>query len=74
MYEIYSKDACPNCDTAVKLATAKGVDFKVLKLGTDYTREELFAKAPAARAVPQVFSDGKLLGGLAEFQKHLVTV
>ncbi|USV41070.1 glutaredoxin [Xanthomonas phage BUDD] len=74
MYEIYSKDACPNCVTAASLAEAKGVEFKVLKLDKDYTREDLFSKAPSARAVPQVFKDGVLIGDLAAFRQHLVSV
>lgn len=74
MITIYSKDACPQCDQAIKMATAKGVAFEVKKLGIDYTKEELMLIAPTARTVPQVVSNGHLVGGLPEFQKYLVSV
>lgn len=75
MYKIYSKPDCPKCVTAAALANSKGIDFIVLKLGTDYSREQLFAIAPGAREVPQISKteDGTetLIGGLKEFQAHL---
>lgn len=73
MYKIYSKDACPNCDQAVKLATSKGVKFSILKLDKDYTREGLWELVPTARAVPQIFRGDELIGDLAAFSKHLAS-
>ncbi len=73
MLKIYSKDNCPQCTMAMNMIKAKGLDFTVLKLGTDYTKEQLLALAPNARTVPQVFDGETLIGGLPELQRHLVS-
>ena len=74
MIEVYSKDACPQCVQAVNMLNAKGLEYKVLKLGVDYTRDELLVKAPGARTVPQVFADGVLVGDLAALNRYLASV
>lgn len=72
MYTVYSKDNCPQCETAKMLLAAKGEQFNVLKLGADITREELLALIPTARTMPQIMKDGQLLGGLSELRSVLV--
>lgn len=63
MLTIYGKDACPNCDRAKALLKSKGIDFEYLKLGVDYTRDELLSKVPDARQVPIIFDGDVLIGG-----------
>lgn len=64
MYKVYSKENCPQCEQAVALLEAHDQDFQLLKLGRDYERDDLLALAPNARSLPQIFKDGRLLGGL----------
>lgn len=71
MIQIYSKENCPHCVTAKELTKSKGLDFEVLMLGVDYSREDMMVLAPKARTVPQVFDDGDLIGGVPELQKYL---
>lgn len=76
MLKIYSKPDCPKCVTAASLAKQKGLPFTVLKLGQEYSREQLLALAPGARELPQVSVTGEngaevLIGGLKEFQTYL---
>ena len=73
--EIYSKPACPFCTKAVFLAqricresSQQNHVYNKLMLDQDFTREELLEKVPNARTFPQVFIDGKSIGGYAEFE------
>ena len=62
--EIYTKFLCPYCTRARSLLQSKGVEI------TEYDitmggpkREEMLARAPGRTTVPQVFIDGKHIGG-----------
>lgn len=69
---IYTKCACPNCDTAKKLLKSKWLEY------SEWNVEEapevlarLLAKYPEARQMPQIFIDGQRVGGLAGLQAAL---
>ncbi len=62
--EIYTKFLCPYCTRAKSLLQSKGVEF----IEYDITmggpkREEMLSRAPGRSTVPQVFIDGKHIGG-----------
>ena len=40
----------------------------ILKLGKDFSREELFEQFPTARTFPQIKIDGKVIGGWDAFK------
>jgi glutaredoxin 3 len=67
---VWSKDHCPYCDQAKALLTQKGVEFEERKIGSGYTKEQLLEAVPAARTVPQIILDGKLVGGFTELKKY----
>tara|TARA_R100000541_G_scaffold58996_1_gene71357 strand:+ start:2172 stop:2396 length:225 start_codon:yes stop_codon:yes gene_type:complete len=67
--EIYGKDNCSQCDSAIALS--KPHDYVYKKLGTDFTREQLFEQFPEARTFPQIKIDSKVIGGLTELKQHL---
>jgi len=68
---VWSKNQCPYCDMAKALLTQKGIELEERKIGDGYTREQLLEAVPTARTVPQIFLDGKLIGGYIELEKHL---
>jgi glutaredoxin-related protein len=68
---VWSKNQCPYCDMAKALLTQKGIELEERKIGDGYTREQLLEAVPTARTVPQIFLDGKLIGGYTELEKHL---
>ena len=68
---VWSKNQCPYCDQAKALLKAKGIAFEEKKIGGGYTKEELLEAVPGARTVPQIFLDGKLIGGFTELRTHL---
>jgi len=64
---VYSKDNCIFCEKAVSLATMKGLDVTVKKLGVDFGMEDLMGQFPNAKTFPQIVVDNKSIGGYTEF-------
>jgi glutaredoxin 3 len=68
---VWSKYHCPYCDQAKALLTQKGIEFEEKKIGDGFTKEDLLEAVPSARTVPQIFLDGKLIGGFTELKQTL---
>ena len=62
--EIYTKMYCGFCHRAKGLLDDKGVEYEEfdITLGGP-KREEMLQRKPDARTVPQIFIDGKSVGG-----------
>ena len=62
--ELYVKTTCPYCIRAKRLLDAKGVEYEayVVEFGSD-RRQEMIQRANGRSTVPQVFIDGKHIGG-----------
>ena len=75
--QIFGKDACPNCETAVNISktfTERNNclhNYVYKKLDKDFTREEMLEKFPNARTFPQVIVNGKSIGGVNELKEYL---
>jgi glutaredoxin 3 len=69
---VWSKDACPYCDQAKALLKSQNIEFEERNItqGT-WTREQLLEAVPTARTVPQIFLDGKLIGGFTDLRAHI---
>ena len=62
--EIYTKFGCPFCVRAKALLTQKGAAFEEYDVTMGGPKkDEMVQRAPGAKTVPQVFIDGKLIGG-----------
>lgn len=62
--EIYTKFLCPYCTRAKKLLTEKGVTFEEYDITTGGPkRAEMLERANGGSTVPQIFIDGKHIGG-----------
>ena len=62
--EIYTGPLCIFCDWAKKLLERKGVPYKEIYIGDDLDkREEMLKKTNGSKTVPQIFIDGKHIGG-----------
>lgn len=80
MFTVYTKPACPFCDQAKALLTSKGELFEIINLdvgqpkvdGQQYvSRDDLLAKIPTARTMPQILKDGAPIGGFTELRTLL---
>lgn len=68
---VWSKDLCLYCDKSKSLLRQKGIEFEERKIGGDWTKEQLLEAVPDARSVPQIFIDGKHVGGFTDLEKFL---
>ncbi|MGB3471985.1 MAG: glutaredoxin 3 [Erythrobacter sp.] len=65
--DMYTKFACPFCVRAKHLLASKGVEFNEfdITMGGE-KRDEMIARAPMARTVPQIFIGDVHVGGSDE--------
>jgi glutaredoxin 3 len=62
--EIYTKFGCPYCARAKRLLDEKGVDYEEYEISSDAgKRQEMLGRANGRTTVPQVFIDGRHVGG-----------
>lgn len=65
--EIYTTPLCPYCWRAKKLLGEKGVEFEEIDLWREGKRRaEMQERAEGRSTVPQIFIDGRGIGGSAE--------
>lgn len=65
--EIYTSPLCGFCYRAKALLTEKGVAFSEINvLGDAAAKAEMVARADGRRTVPQIFIDGRGIGGSDE--------
>lgn len=64
LVEIYTKMFCPYCADAKALLRSKGTEFTEydISLGGP-KRAEMLGRAPGRSTVPQIFIDGRHVGG-----------
>ena len=62
--EIYTKFGCPYCVRAKHLLDSKGIRYIEIDVTMGGAkRDEMVARAPGARTVPQVFINDQAVGG-----------
>ena len=71
--EIYTRFGCPYCTRAKSLLAGKGIDYEEFDVGMDPgRRQEMMGRANGRHTVPQIFIDGRHVGGsddLAELER-----
>lgn len=67
---VFTREGCPFCVGAKGMLRDAGIQFEELVLNRDYTDRTLRAVA-AATTFPQVFIDGKVIGGSEDLQQWL---
>ena len=61
---LYSKDYCPYCVKAKNLLQRKGVQFTEIDITHDeMLQKEMVEKSGGRKTVPQIFIDGRSIGG-----------
>ncbi len=67
---VISKDTCPFCMKAKEMLNAKGMTYEEIVIGKDATHITTRALSGGG-GVPQIFIDGKLIGGSSELEEFL---
>jgi len=61
---LYTKPGCPYCFAAMSLLKKKGVDYTEIVASNDPAKKaEMVEKSGGAATFPQIFIDGKHIGG-----------
>jgi glutaredoxin 3 len=62
--KVYSGPACPYCDKAKALLTRKNAPFEEFNVKADVVKlEEMLELSGGRKTIPQIFIDGKHIGG-----------
>ena len=64
--QIYTTRICPYCVSAKALLKRKGVAYEEIDVETDDAKREWLVEATGQRTVPQIFVDGRSLGGFSD--------
>jgi glutaredoxin 3 len=64
--QVYSKRNCAYCVSAKVLLQRKGVPFEEIDVESDDARRAWLVEATGQRTVPQIFVDGRSLGGFTD--------
>jgi glutaredoxin 3 len=64
--EIYTTQSCPFCVRAKRLLDARGIPFREIDVGTDDALRASIIERTGRRTVPQIFIDGRSIGGFEE--------
>ena len=64
--EIYTTPSCPFCVRAKRLLDARGIAFEEIDLANDHALREEVIERTGRRTVPQIFIDGRSIGGFEE--------
>ncbi|KAB8320635.1 glutathione peroxidase [Tolypothrix campylonemoides VB511288] len=70
LVSLFTRAGCPYCARAKEMLTDRGIDYEEIVLGKDVTPRTLQA-VTGASTVPQVFVDGKLVGGSEALEAYL---
>jgi glutaredoxin 3 len=67
--QVYTTTYCPYCIRAKSLLHSKGVAFEEIDVtGDPALRETMVRLAGGRRTVPEIFVDGKIIGGYDELR------
>ena len=62
---VYSKSACPQCDSAKMLLSSRALEFQEIRIDDEAERLAFFEKCgPSVRQMPQVFINDQRVGGV----------
>ena len=70
-FTLYSKEGCSYCKKAERLLELAKVEYRVYKLGIDFTREQFIAEFGKSSSFPRILVDDKLIGGCLDTFKYL---
>ena len=70
-FTLYSKEGCSFCKKAERLLELAKVEYRVYKLGIDFTREQFIAEFGRSSSFPRILVYDKLIGGCLDTFKYL---
>lgn len=71
-FYVYTRSGCGYCDRLISFMNQKGIDYEKFNLGSDYQREDFYAKFGQGSTFPQVNYKNENLGGMRETVRYLI--
>lgn len=71
MITVYGKQNCPSCSKAKALLEQMGVQYEYVDVFDSPDAMELLVES-GLKTVPQVYQDGKLIGGFEALNEHFL--
>ena len=65
------RHGCVYCDMAKNLLDEKNLNYKLLVLDEDFSREEFYKMVPNAKTFPQILVNGESIGGYEELTSKI---
>lgn len=69
--EIFSRPGCGYCVMAKVLMVKRNIAFTERDISDPAHYAEMKSRVPNARTVPQIFLDGRAIGGFEDLARHL---
>lgn len=69
--EIFTGPGCSHCEQAKALLKQHGLEYSERDVTSPGVINEFRERLPRLKALPQIFADGKHLGGLEDLQVRL---
>jgi len=66
---VYTREFCAFCRYAKALLQSKGVEFEEIDISQDESLQEQIWQSSGRKTVPQIFVDGRPLGGFEEIRE-----
>ena len=66
LIKIYTKNYCGFCYAAKNLLTKRGLEYEEIEVTRDTSKEKEMRELSGRTTVPQIFLDGKSIGGYQE--------
>lgn len=73
-FYVYSKTDCVLCDQIRQVFKLKNIEFEEMKLGEDYTIEEIKNRFGTGVTFPQIFHGEDHIGGVHDTIKYMKSV
>ena len=70
-FTLYSKEGCSYCKKAERLLEYAKVEYRVYKLGLDFTKEQFIAEFGHGSSFPRILVDDRLIGGCLDAYRYL---
>ena len=67
--EMYTSQPCSYCVNAKTLLKQKGLDYTEIDISTDTDKANEMIERSGNQTVPQIFIDGRSIGGFTELAK-----
>ena len=68
---VYGRENCHYCKEAKKLNEINAIQYVWKDVNDFDTKEELLDKVPNAKSIPQIFVNGKHIGGYDEYKVYV---